>query len=126
MYIDDSSDSDDELIEVNEDTYRCFMMVQDMLKEANGALSSAKLPVLLTQGVYEAEKRRVADTQLSDVAASAMFATGKNDIEKATELLQTQLAANVPLPAISALGCLKNVSRTVSKWLLTDKKLKQS
>lgn len=127
VYIDDSNgNDDDEVIEVDEDTYRCFMMVQDMLKEANAALHSPKLPVLLTQGAYEGEKRRTADTQLADVAAGAIFAPRNRSIEKATDLLQTQLASSVPSPSVSALGLLRSVGETVSRWLLGGKRLKQS
>jgi hypothetical protein len=87
----------DEEIEVDESLYRCYMMVQKMLREANSALNSPKSSLLLRPDTCEVGIRSVVNPVLVDVAASPVLVSCKYGIERATELLRVQLARNVPL-----------------------------
>ena len=125
-YINDGGYESDDGIEVDESLYRCYLMVQEMLREANGALNSPKPILLRRPASCEVGMGSVANTALVDVAASPVLVSCMDGIERATELLRVQQAKNVPLPSSSAFGWLRSVGCKALQWPCRKQKRKQT
>lgn len=124
--INDSSYKSDEGIEVDESLYRCYLMVQEMLREANGALNSPKPVLLLIPALCEIGRGSVANTAFADVVTSPILVSCMNGLERVMHLLRVQQARNVPLPSSNASGWLRCVSFKARRWLYREQKCKQT
>lgn len=125
-YVNDSGYESDEGIEVDESLYRCYLMAQEMLREAKIALKSPKPILLLRPALCEVGSGSVANAALIPVAATPVPVNCTGGIEKATELLRMEQARNVPLPSSSASGWLRGVSYKARRWLWREHKRKQT
>ena len=105
---------------------RCNAMVVAMLEEANRALNEPRLPLVLTQGAYEAEDRKAAGTAVTAGSVYAVLINAEEGCKRATEILQAQKAPNAALHSLDTFHWLTALNRNTLRSRLSNDKMKQA